>query len=190
MLVAHPTTVFAQTASTPSRQCDESASWIARPLADFATRLAIARAGLVGRGVAGDVAARARATAWLPHVSARAGRGLSASASSTGGFTSSDRASESEALSFEVRVVFALDRAFWSPVELDAERIETQRAERRRVIEREVLDVLVVLEQHRLAVCSSNGTIGDGATPVLRARAQLEAATGLAVGELRRRAGR
>jgi|LNFM01.1.fsa_nt_gb hypothetical protein len=170
--------------------CEERSSWIDRSVADFATRLAISRAGLGGRGVAGDVAARARATAWLPHVSARVGRGLSATASSSGGVLATDRAAESEAMSFEVRLVFALDRAFFSPVELDAERIETQRFERRRSIERDVLDALVILEQQRLATCTSAGTIVADSAVTLRARAQLESAIGLSLAELRRRAGR
>lgn len=188
-LVARASTAHGQQLPQPSPQCDERASWLARPVADFATRLAIARAGLQGRGPIGDVAARARATAWLPRVSARVGRGLSASSSMAGGFSSSDRASESEALSFEVRVVFALDRAFWSPIELDAERVEAQRAERRRVVERDVLDALVVLEQQRLTACLSGGTHSDANPVLLRARAQVEAATGVTLVELRRRAG-
>lgn len=152
-------------------------------------RAAIARAGLAGRSAASDVAARARATAWLPTISARAGRGLNANTSSAAGLTSNERSSESEALSFEVRVVFRLDRAFHSPVELDAERAEVQRSERRRAIEAAVIDQLVVLEQQRRdpTQCVSTGT-----TPVspgyLRARALLESWVGMDADELRRRA--
>ena len=152
-------------------------------------RAAITRAGLAGRSAASDVAARARATAWLPTISARAGRGLNANTSSAAGLTSNERSSESEALSFEVRVVFRLDRAFHSPVELDAERAEVQRSERRRAIEAAVIDQLVVLEQQRRdpVQCASSGTAT--VTPsYLRARALLESWVGMDADELRRRA--
>ncbi len=175
----------------PAQQCDPGPSWVSRPVADFAVRAAIQRAGLSGRSAASDVAARARATAWLPTVSARAGRGLNASASSAGGLLPSERAAESEALSFEVRMVFRLDHAFFSAIELDAERAEVQRAERRRVIERDVIELLALLEQHRrdAGPCAANGTT---AVPlaVLRARAMLESWVGMDSNELRRRATR
>jgi hypothetical protein len=107
------------------------------------------------------------------------------------GLLPSDRAAESEALSFEVRVVWALNRAFYSRVELEAERAEVQRSERRRAIEREVIDVLVQLEQSRRepTACAANGT-AQGTIAALRARALLESWTGLDADELRRRANR
>ncbi|MFO0557769.1 MAG: hypothetical protein U0269_07090 [Polyangiales bacterium] len=176
----------AQAQVTP---CDAGPSWVSRSVADFAVRAAIQRAGLSGRSAASDVAARARATAWLPTVSARAGRGLNSSASSMAGLLPSERAAESEALSFEVRVVWALNHAFYSRVELEAERAEVQRSERRRAIEREVIDVLVQLEQARREAtsCAATGT-PQGAIAALRARALLESWTGLDADELRRRA--
>jgi hypothetical protein len=105
------------------------------------------------------------------------------------GLLPSDRSAESEALSFEVRVVWSLSHAFFSPIELDAERAEVQRSERRRAIEREVIDVLVLLEQSRrdTTSCAVNGT-HSGAVAALRARALLESWTGLDADELRRRA--
>jgi hypothetical protein len=177
--------------SVSAASCDAGRSWIARPVADFAVRAAIQRAGLSGRSAASDVAARARATAWLPTVSARAGRGLNASASSAGGLLPSERAAESEALSFEVRVVFRLDHAFFSGVELDAERAEVQRAERRRAIERDVIDALVVME-HARRESPPCGTAGTSAVtvPAIRARAMLESWVAMDADELRRRATR
>lgn len=181
--------IFAVGERSFAQSCDTGPSWVARPVADFAVRAAIQRAGLSGRSAASDVAARARATAWLPTVSARAGRGLNSSASSAAGLLPSERAAESEALSFEVRVVFALGHAFYSPVELDAERAEIQRSERRRSIEREVIDVLVQLEQARRdsPQCAAAGT-PNVQPAALRARALLESWTGLDANELRRRA--
>lgn len=171
--------------------CDTGPSWVSRSVADFAVRAAIQRAGLSGRSAASDVAARARATAWLPTVSARAGRGLNSSASSTAGLVLSERMAEREALSFEVRLVWALNRAFYSRVELEAERVEMQRNERRRAIEREVIDVLVQLEQARRDETScANDHSQPRANAALRARALLESWTGLDADELRRRATR
>jgi hypothetical protein len=99
---------------------------------------------------------------------------------------------EAEALSFEVRVVFSLDRAFYSPVELEAERVEVQRNERRRAIERDVIEALVTMESERRAssTCAANGTSALTVGSVSRARALLEQWCGMDAEELRRRASR
>jgi hypothetical protein len=179
-------------------RCDVERSWLGRGVSDLAVRLAIARSGLQGRGLAADLAARARATAWLPRLSATVHRGLGLSASASTGFGTSGREAETEALSFSIALSFELDRAGWSPLELEAERMEVQRAERRRALEREVIEHLLQLELARLRgdPCGGGALPGEPgpsdparALSVWRARVALEALCGLSLTELRRRAG-
>jgi hypothetical protein len=171
-------------------RCDRGPSWVSRPVADFAARLAVNRAGLGGRSAASGVAARARATAWLPRVSASVSRGVGVSASANSGLLSTERAAESDAISFTIGMVFELDRAAWSPLELDAERAELQRTERRRSVEREVIEQLVTLELARTRPdgCAPDGTVREVVPALVRARVSLESLTGLDADELRRRA--
>jgi hypothetical protein len=176
-------------------RCDGGPSWVSRPVTDLALRLAVVRAGLHGRGAAADVAVRARATAWLPRLGMSVHRGLGVSASVPIGLGTSAREAESEALSFSVSLSIDLDRVGWSPIELEVERMEVQRSERRRALEREIADLLVQLELARLrgdrCAPTAPGQPLAGSPPqdptLLRTQISLETLCGVGLEELRRR---
>jgi hypothetical protein len=117
----------------------------------------------------------------------RLGRGTNFAFNSTTTITTTDRTSLDDSVHFELRGTFELDRLGWSPLELDAIRAEAQRADRRRAVEHDVIEVLTVLERDRQqrAVCSGMAPAQVGTNPVsvapevIAARLRLEAWTGL-----------
>ncbi len=167
-----PTVSQAQTA-----QCATERSWTSRTLVELVASRAVQRAGLSGVEPTRELATRARWSALLPRVTLRVGRGLSYGLNTTTSMSTTDRVSSDDSMHFEVAATFDFDRMVSSSIELDAIRAETQRTERRRGLEREVLETLTLLERDRAlrAQCLPTGSNGGTATPeIIHARLRVE----------------
>lgn len=166
--------------------CPTEPPWTSRSLVELIARRAVHRAGLNEPDPLHDVASRARWSALVPRVTVRVGRGLSYGLNTTTSTTTTDRESLGDSMHFEVGASFDLDRAAWSPIEIDAIRADAQRTERRRALEREVLETLTVLERDRVqrSQCVQPGTPNNSAhgtvsAEVIHARLRVEWWTGV-----------
>lgn len=151
---------------------------LSRLVVDRAVRLALEHANLAEFPTR-SLATRARASAWMPQLSVRVTRGLGLSAVSLQqGFGSSDRASSDDSFAIDARLTLDLGRAVFAPEEPHLLRDEEQRNERRRQLEREVVDVLSALARATATPRNNPGSPSNGPsieTALLRAR--LEALT-------------
>jgi hypothetical protein len=164
-------------------------SLLDRALVATAVRHAVQRAGL-GAEVTRDLAVRARGTGWLPQLSVRVvQRPTLVDPQTTDYPSTTPTSSTDERMLLDVRLSFALDRLVFDPSEVAIARLELERTERRNALEREVIDLLAVMERGRLELEGLSPEAPEAArtrAEVARARARLEALTGRSFGELRR----
>ena len=161
-------------------------SFLERSVVANAMRRAVARGGL-GPEVTRDLAVRARAAGWMPHLSVRVARGFGASTNSTQTFTTTERTTVDDSLMLDVRLQVALDRVVFDHNEVPIARIELSRSDRRAALEREVIEVLAAMEIARNDVRRLEAATPESVRAGIefaRARARLEALTGATLAEL------
>ena len=110
-----------------------------------------------------------------------------ASTNSTQTFTTTERATMDDSLMLDVRLQVALDRVVFDHNEVPIARIEVMRSDRRAAVEREVIDVLAMMEIARAEVRRLDAATPEGVRANIdfaRARARLEALTGATLSEL------
>ncbi|MBI5515385.1 MAG: hypothetical protein HY909_16520 [Deltaproteobacteria bacterium] len=162
--------------------------WLDRAVVAEAARRAVDRAGLSPLE-ARALAARARRSSWLPQVSVRVARGAGLTLTSTAA-NPTDRATADDSLVLDVRLTLSLNELVFHPQEVTLARAELVRAQRRMALETQVVELLAVLERHRLAALEAPpGAPPDpeAALEEALARARVELLTGVAL-ETRRRA--
>lgn len=171
---------------TPKVAHADPPTFLERSIVANAMHRAVARAGL-GPEVTRDLAVRARAAGWLPHLSLRVARGFGASSAATQTFTTTEHTATDDSLMLDVRVQVALDRVVFDHNEVPIARVELTRSERRAALEREVIEVLASLEiaradVRRLAPASPESVRAN--IEFARARARIEGLTGVSLNEL------
>lgn len=151
---------------------------LSRLVVDRAVRLALEHANL-SEFPTRSLATRARASAWMPQLSVRVTRGLGLSAVSLQqGFASTDRASSDDSFAVDARLTLDLGRAVFAPEEPHLLRDEEQRNERRRQLEREVVDVLSALARAMATPRNNPGTLQNSPSiEIALLRVRLEALT-------------
>jgi hypothetical protein len=161
-------------------------SLLDRAVVAAATRHAIQHAGLA-LDATRDLGSRARAAGWVPHVSLRVRRGFGSSAALS--LQTGDHVLSDDSLILDARLTFSLDRVVFDPSEVAISRLELERAERRAQIEREVIEILAVMERCRVALAALEPSSDEAAHTNLdfaRARARLEVLTGVELSALLR----
>jgi hypothetical protein len=169
----------------PSLAHADPPSLLDRAVVAAATRHAVGRAGL-GPEVTQDLARRARAAGWAPHLTVRVLHGTGSS-STQGTLTTPDRGSIDDMLRLDVRVTFALDRVVFDNSEVAIARVELERTERRAALERDVIELLATLERTRAELRTLDPSSPEGTRAAVehaRARARLEALTGHSLADL------
>jgi hypothetical protein len=147
---------------------------------------AVARAGL-GVEATRAMAARARASGWVPQVYLRGVRGLDATASTSA--QPSDRTTTGDSLALDVRLRFQFDHVVFDPSEVPIARVELERVDRRAALEREVIDLLAAIEQSGRELRTADPEDPASVALEVRAaadRARLEALTGTSLENLLR----
>jgi hypothetical protein len=161
--------------------------WLDRAVVVEAARRAVERAGLAPSETRA-LAARARRSAWLPEVSVRVARGTGLSLTTTGA-NPSDRATADDSLVLDVRLTLSLPALVYHPQETALARAELVRAQRRLALETQVVELLAVLERHRLAALEATPEVPPTAEDVLEealARARVELLTGVSLATILR----
>lgn len=161
-------------------------SYLDRGLVTEAVRRAVARAGL-GSEVTQDLARRARAAGWMPRLTVQMTHGRGTTTTVQTNYFTTDRENIGDSFRLNVGVVFSFDRLLFDPHEVTIARVEMERDQRRHALEREVIDLLATMEQARHVLRTAERTSPEGMRAELeftRARARLEALTGVTVTDL------